>query len=359
MSDPQPADHANLIDGAASPSDDDSDELLAPVAATDASTDWPREFIADETAIDQRLDTFLTQRLNEFSRVAIKRSIDAGHVLVAGVRQKPAYRLAAGEAVRVERLEPGAAGPAPEPIAIDLLYEDDDLAVVNKPPGMVVHPAKGHWSGTLASALAYHFGEGLSQRGGPTRPGIVHRLDRDTTGVIVVAKHDRAHDRLAAQFAERTVTKKYLALVAGVPDRDADVIEEPIGPHPSLREKMAVRRDHPDARAATTTYEVLERFRGFALVRATPKTGRTHQIRVHLAFAGYPVLCDRHYGSRSRITPGELHGRTDVGEETPILTRQALHAHRLSLAHPTTGEPMAFEAPLPADFEAVLRSLRG
>ena len=164
---------------------------------------------------------------------------------------------------------------------------------------MVVHPAKGHWEGTLASALAHHFGT-LSGRGGPTRPGIVHRLDRDTSGVIVVAKNDQAHDALAAQFKAREVEKEYLAIVVGVPELDRDRIDEPIGDHPTHREKKAIRRSDPEARSAVTEYEVVERFVGFALVRARPKTGRTHQIRLHLAHIRHPVLCDRLYGGRVR-----------------------------------------------------------
>ncbi len=257
-------------------------------------------------------------------------------------------------------------GPAPQAIPLSVLYEDDAIVVVDKPAGMIVHPAKGHWEGTLASALAHHFGP-LSGRGGPTRPGIVHRLDRDTSGVIVVAKNDQAHDALAAQFKSREVEKEYLAIVVGVPDRDRDVIDEPIGPHPTQREKKAIRRAHPDARPAVTVYEVVERFAGFALVRARPKTGRTHQIRIHLAHIGCPVLCDRLYGGRAKISELELIPKgkigqdistTDVEPEHPLLERQALHAHRLALTHPTTGERMQFEAFVPPDMENTLAALR-
>jgi 23S rRNA pseudouridine1911/1915/1917 synthase len=219
---------------------------------------------------------------------------------------------------------------------------------------MVVHPARGHWTGTLASALAYHF-EQLSSVGGPARPGLVHRLDRDTSGVILVAKTDRAHLELTAQFERRTTEKEYVAIVAGVPDRDRDVIDLPIGIHPYQREKMAIRASHPTARNAETFYEVERRFRGFALVRVLPKTGRTHQIRLHLAHIGCPVLCDRQYGGRSQITLGELiHGRED---DCVLLARQALHARRLRIKHPETGQPIEFEAPLPDDMTAVLEKI--
>ena len=199
------------------------------------------------------------------------------------------------------------------------------IVVVNKPAGMIVHPAKGHWEGTLASALAHHFGT-LSGRGGPTRPGIVHRLDRDTSGVIVVAKNDQAHDALAAQFKSREVEKEYLAIVVGVPDRDRDVIDEPIGDHPTQREKKAIRREDPSARPAVTVYEVVERFAGYALVRALPKTGRTHQIRIHLAHIGYPVLCDRLYGGRAIITELELIPRDKIGQDTRTAERRGATA---------------------------------
>jgi 23S rRNA pseudouridine1911/1915/1917 synthase len=237
---------------------------------------------------------------------------------------------------------------------------------VNKPAGMIVHPAKGHWEGTLASALAHHFGP-LSSRGGPTRPGIVHRLDRDTSGVIVVAKNDQAHDALAVQFKSREVEKEYLAIVVGVPELDRDLIDEPIGEHPTHREKKAIRRDDASARQAVTVYEVIERFAGFALVRALPKTGRTHQIRIHLAHVRYPVLCDRLYGGRAAITKLELIRRDVIGHDTGtpdarsdelLLERHALHAHRLAVTHPTSGERMEFVAQLPADMERTLAALR-
>ena len=246
--------------------------------------------------------------------------------------------------------------PRPENIPLDILYEDSWLAVVNKPPGMVVHPARGHWSGTLASALVYHFSDRLSTAGGPVRPGIVHRLDRDTSGVILVAKSDPVHSRLAAQFAGRTVEKEYVALVAGSPHLDRDMINEPIGAHPQHREKMAIRRGESASRAAQTYYDVAERFDGFAALRILPKTGRTHQIRVHLGHIGCPVLCDRQYGGRSQITRGEIRG--DSSDGVVLLDRQALHARRLRLTHPQTGQMLEIEAPLPADMTAVLEAFR-
>jgi 23S rRNA pseudouridine1911/1915/1917 synthase len=311
------------------------------------------------------LDVYLAGVLPVFSRATLRRAIDAGHVRVDDAACKASLRLRAGNSVTVRQLEPPKEGPAPQNIPLSIVYEDDAIIVVDKAAGMIVHPAKGHWEGTLASALAHHFGT-LSSRGGPTRPGIVHRLDRDTSGVIVVAKNDQAHDALAAQFKSRDVEKQYLAILAGVPRMDRDVIDEPIGDHPTNREKKAIHREDVNARPAVTEYEVVERFTGYSLVRARPKTGRTHQIRLHLTHIGCPVLCDRLYGGRARITELELIPRDRKGQDTesneslsqPLLERQALHAHRLAINHPTSGERMHFEAPLPADMERTLAALR-
>src|SRR5215472_13058923 len=278
------------------------------------------ELLVGEAAVGQRLDLYLAQQFPTHSRVQLRRAINAASVEVNGSRAKAAHRLRLGETVRVTLPEIPREAPQPEDIPLQILFEDDWLAAIDKPAGMVVHPAKGHWAGTLTSALQFHF-DRLSGAGGPSRPGIVHRLDRDTSGVLVVAKTDRAHFALADQFEERTVEKEYFAIVAGNPDRDRDVIDLPIGIHPYQREKMAVRRDHPTARPAQTFYEVIERFDGFAAVRVLPKTGRTHQIRVHLNAIGCPVLCDRHYGGRAQLTRGELRG--DPSDTQIILERQA------------------------------------
>jgi 23S rRNA pseudouridine1911/1915/1917 synthase len=302
---------------------------------------------------------FLAAHLPAFSRATLQRAIDAGHVHVDNVIAKPSLRLRAGNEVVVRQIEVPREGPAPQEIALSILHEDEAIIVVDKPAGMIVHPAKGHWEGTLASALAHHFGT-LSGRGGPTRPGIVHRLDRDTSGVIVVAKNDQVHDALSAQFKSRAVEKEYLAIVVGAPDRDRDVIDEPIGDHPTHREKKAIRREDASARPAVTEYEVIERFTGFAFVRARPRTGRTHQIRIHLAHVGHPVLCDRLYGGRAMLSERELcpRGITSEPAEQILLDRQALHAHRLTIMHPITGIRMTFEAAVPADIIKTLDALR-
>jgi 23S rRNA pseudouridine1911/1915/1917 synthase len=302
-----------------------------------------------------RLDVYLARQYPQFSRAHLRRAIDAGGVSLNGRVAKAGQRLKGGELLAMLLPELPRVGPVPEDIPLEILFEDEHLAAINKPPGMVVHPAKGHWSGTLTAALAFHF-EKLSGAGGASRPGIVHRLDRDTSGVLVVAKTDAAHYVLAEQFAQRTVEKEYLAIVVGALDKDRDLIDLPIGAHPYQREKMAIRRDHITSRPAQTIYEVTERFQGFAALRAKPKTGRTHQIRVHLAAIGCPVLCDKQYGGRSEITRGEIRRQPDDREI--LLSRQALHAARLSLNHPVSGEKLTFQAPLADDLTTVLHELR-
>ncbi len=315
----------------------------------------PSELVVSDAHAGVRLDSFLAQQFPTYSRVLLRKVINAAGVHVDGNRVKAAYRLRAGERITIELPALVREAPQPENIPLDILFEDDAIAVINKPPAMVVHPGKGHWAGTLTAALQFHFNE-LSTAGGAARPGIVHRLDRDTSGVLIVAKTDLVHLALAEQFERRTVEKEYFAICAGVPSRDRDFIDLPVGAHPYQREKMAIRRDHTTSRAAQSFYEVIERFDGFAALRVLPKTGRTHQIRLHLASIGCPVLCDRLYGGRATITRGEL--SRDPSDTEVILGRQALHARRLKLRHPTSGETVEFMAPLPADIETVLAALR-
>ncbi len=298
-----------------------------------------------------RLDVFLAGQLPDYSRSVLRRLIPTDAVRVDGQQAKVAYRLQPGQRVTFFPVALPQTGPQPEDIPLEILYEDEHLVVVDKPAGMVVHPAKGHWSGTLTSGLAFHFGQ-LSTVGGATRPGIVHRLDRDTSGVIVVAKTDRAHHKLAEKFASREIEKEYLAIVGGVVDRDRDKIDEPIGPHPYQRQKMAIRRDHPAARDAVTFYEVVQRFRHHTALKVFPQTGRTHQIRLHLMHIGHPVLCDRLYGGEATVSRGQLTKNAD--DDQPLLMRQALHARRLCLQHPISGERMEWIAPIASDIQAVL-----
>lgn len=301
-----------------------------------------------------RVDVFLAGKLPDLSRSRIQAAIRRQNVRVDGQIAKPSTRLTLGQRVTIEVPPPEPGTSQPENIPLEILFEDDWLVAVNKPARMVVHPAKGHWSGTLTAALVYHFSQ-LSQVGGGHRPGIVHRLDRDTSGVILVAKTDLAHSRITDQFERRTVRKQYMAIVSPPPDRDRDIIEKPIGVHPYQREKMAIRSGHSSSKPATTFFEVSRVFRGFALLRAFPKTGRTHQIRLHLAAIGSPILADKLYSGRSRLVLSELSGQTSDSE--PLLERQALHAEQIELDHPHTGERLQISAPLPSDFQKTLSAL--
>lgn len=311
----------------------------------------------------QRIDSALALLLNAYSRVFLRKVIQEGGAQVNGVVVKPSFRVQENQLIRLLLPPPPDDGPRPEAIDLEVLYEDDSLLAINKPPGMVVHPAKGHWNGTLASALAHHFKQ-LSDVGGPTRPGIIHRLDRDTSGVILVAKTNWVHLKLSEQFETRTISKQYFAIVVGNLELDRDFIRQPIGPHPYQRDKMAIRREHPDSRDAETFYEVCERFSGFCTVNVQPKTGRTHQIRVHLDYLGAPVLCDRLYAGHAQITSGEIRRRLALGlppqadDDTIVLQRQALHARSIELSHPVSGKVLRIESPIPADLLKVCELLR-
>ena len=318
----------------------------------------PSEFTVKPRMAGKRIDAYLASRYPDYSRSVMQKVIDARAVHVNGQPVKASYKVREGDVIRAWLPELSDDAAAPEDIPLTVVYEDAAFTVVNKPAGMVTHPAKGHWTGTLVNALQFHY-DTLSTIAGENRPGIVHRLDRDTTGLLLVAKDDRAHRLLAAQFEQRTIHKEYLALVSGVPDRDSDYIEKTIGFHPTNREKMAIRRPEDGGKEAVTFYEVVERFQGFALVRCKPQTGRTHQIRVHLTHIGHPILADKAYSGRDRFTLGDLLGRPEGPEAaTVLLDRQALHAHTLTLVHPLTRQPLTFTAELPADMARTLELLR-
>ena len=305
-----------------------------------------------------RLDQYLVNVFGEYSRSTLKRVIDSGGVSVNGRTAKASYKVRHGDRIQVRPPEPEFGGPGPEDIPLDVLYEDDDLAVINKPAGMVVHPAKGNWSGTLVNALRHRFPQ-LSGLNGDYRAGIVHRLDRDTSGVILVAKEEQTHRDLALLFEHRKVFKEYLALTAGILDRDSDYIEGRIAHHKLDRVKMAIAgEEDEDAKDACTYYEVLERFRGFSFCRCTPRTGRTHQIRVHLASVGCPILADKMYSGRDRLRLSDLAAGVDEASDRVLLSRQGLHAHRLRLRHPRKGTMLEAEAPLPEEFHNTLEALR-
>lgn len=324
-----------------------------------------RLFEHEVTELEQgkRIDAVLALLLDEYSRVFLRKVVQERSATVDGEIVKPSFKLRAGQRIEVQLPPPPFDGPQPEDIPLSILHEDDAFVAIDKPAGMVVHPAKGNWKGTLASALAHHF-QNLSDVGGPTRPGIVHRLDRDTSGVILVAKTNAVHLSLSSQFEHREVQKEYFALVIGRVELDRDVVRLPIGPHPYQRDKMAIRREHPQSRDAETFYEVVERFGTISALRIRPKTGRTHQIRVHLDHVGAPVLCDRLYAGHAQVTRGELFKRQALqqppqpGDEEVVLGRQALHAHEISFEHPTTGKPITIKSPIPDDIAGVLEILR-
>jgi 23S rRNA pseudouridine1911/1915/1917 synthase len=346
--------------------DDHLDENPPPINGADEAEVLEDDFGDEETGATEvielrirpvhggrRLDSFLARRFSDRSRAFFQKLIRQGQVSVNGRKVKPSCEITGGDVVHVELPPPEKREVVPENIPLDILYEDDFFVVINKPHNMIVHPARGNWGGTLVNALAYHF-EHLSGLNGPERPGIVHRLDRDTTGVIVVAKNDLAHSQIARQWENRRVRKEYLALAEGRPQCDADVIDRPIGRHPKVREKMAV--DGLNARDAVTHYEVRRRYGPFTAIVARPRTGRTHQIRVHLASIGCRILADSMYSPRAVFTLGDITGRQEDRAQV-LLERQALHARWLSFWHPITGKLMEFEAPVPEDMARTMAAL--
>jgi 23S rRNA pseudouridine1911/1915/1917 synthase len=330
-------------------------DLITPAAADGRKT---VELTAKHKVEGMRLDQYLAGTFPDYSRSVVRKAIDAGGVLVNDRPAKASYKVRYGDRVTVCLPAPTHDLPVPEDIPLNVLYEDEYLAVINKPYDMVVHPAKGHWSGTLANALSYRFGQ-LSQLNGDYRPGIVHRLDRDTSGVILVAKDEQTHRDLSAQFESRKVFKEYRAVTHGVLDRDSDYIEARIAHHPTDRVKMAaLDADEEEGKEACSYYEVIERFRGYTFCRIFPRTGRTHQIRVHLASVGCPVLADKIYSGRDVLKLSDLVPGLGPDADEVLLSRQALHAARLRFFHPRLRRTVEAEAPLPPDFERTLAALR-
>ena len=322
-------------------------------------------FIVEPHESGWRLDIFLVHHFPQYSRTLIRNAIMNGGVRITEEETnishgKPGFRLKQGQTIFFTLPEIPHNAPLPEDIPLEIVYEDEYLAVINKPADMVVHPSCGHWEGTLVSALAFHFGNHLSAVRGLVRPGVVHRLDRDTTGAILIAKDDSIHGKLAMLFEHRKIQKEYFAIVLGNPYLDRDMLDFPIGLHPKSREKMRiVSADALEAKPAQTFYEVVKRYGKWSTVRCFPQTGRTHQIRVHMAHIGHPILCDRTYGGGKRITAEQLSGIVpfslsgENAEGTVLLGRQALHAHRLSFVHPVTEKPLEITVPIPADMLAV------
>jgi 23S rRNA pseudouridine1911/1915/1917 synthase len=306
----------------------------------------PIQITVAQSAPLERLDAFLRAQLPGVSRAAIQRLLSQGRILVNGRAAKPSHHPRAGEVITLSW--PPAAPPdaGPEDIPLEILYEDDDLLVLNKPPGIVVHPAAGHSAGTLVNALLHHCAGRLSGVGGVARPGIVHRLDKETSGCLVAAKNDAAHLHLSAQFAARRTQKIYEALVCGRVPGGSGEIDAPISRHRADRKRMAAGA----GREARTSFRVLERLRGATRVEVELHTGRTHQIRVHFQHLGHPVVGDLIYGRRHNAVLREAAGC--------VAPRQMLHARKLVLTHPRTGQLLVFEAPLPEDFLNILAILR-
>jgi 23S rRNA pseudouridine1911/1915/1917 synthase len=363
------------MNDATPPSDDD-----LPVSKVDLSSSDPIELTVEARAHGWRIDHYLSRLFPNYSRSLFQRAIETKTVLINGLSVKSSRRLRVNDRVSVRLPElPDSSLPA-EDIPLEVLHEDDSLILLNKQAGMIVHPGKGNYGGTLAAALQFHFDQ-LSDVAGQFRPGIVHRLDRDTTGVIVIAKDNQVHSKLSKQFEERTVKKEYRAIVWGEAEFDSDYIETHVCVHPRVREKMQVCSPGGNAREATTFYETIERFPGFSYMRLLPRTGRTHQLRVHMQHIGHPIAADRVYGGRPVLKRTDVEkGRAggvnplissiEESTSTPesastsgdsrkiLISRQALHAFRLEFDHPQSGQRVAFEAPLPKDFQRSLDALR-
>lgn len=302
----------------------------------------------------KRLDVFISEMFPSYSRSHLQEAIRQEKVRVDEQVIKASAKVRCGQSVSIILPEPRSEGVIPENIPLDILFEDDHVIAINKPPAMVVHPAKGNWSGTLASALAYHF-KSLSDVSGPTRPGIVHRLDRDTSGVILVAKTNPAHLSLSNQFQERSIKKTYVAIVRGRPERDRDTIRAVIAPHPKQRERMAITTDKSQGKYSESFYEVKQRWESYSLIHIHPRTGRTHQIRVHMQHIGHSVACDRLYANQEQLSNVDLHDSGDPQEV--IISRQALHAFAIEFAHPITSESHRIEAPLRSDMQDLINAL--
>ncbi|HEY4416936.1 MAG TPA: RluA family pseudouridine synthase [Verrucomicrobiae bacterium] len=311
--------------------------------------DRTEQFTVEKSLPGERLDVFLRGKFPAASRGAMQRLIEQGHIRVNGKTVKPTHSPHAGELVKVTWPEARPAEAQPEDIPLDILFEDKSLLVVNKPAGLVVHPAAGHEEHTLVNALLHHCQGSLSGIGGVARPGIVHRLDKETSGCLVVAKNDETHMALSEQFSSRVVKKLYHALLCGELARESGEIHAAIARHPTHRKRMAVH-DDGDGRAAHTSYRVLEKLQATTLVEAQIHTGRTHQIRVHFQHLGYPIVGDETYGARQNKKLKEL-----VNYAAP---RVLLHAKELSFIHPRTKKTVKFSAPLPKDFKDALKFLR-
>lgn len=341
-------------------SEDDS-ELPPAVVAAQATS--PISLTVEARAHGWRIDHYLGRLFPNHSRAQLQRIIESGGVQLNGLPPKSSRRLRVNDRLDVVLTDAERPGIDPEDLPLQILYEDQHFIVVNKAAGMVVHPGRGSSRGTLAAALQFHFDQ-LSDTAGRLRPGIVHRLDRDTTGVIIIARDNQIHQKISRQFEQREVRKEYRAIVRGVPELASDYIRTFMCVHPRVREKMMVCPEGGNAREAATFYRTAESFGRFALMDLHPKTGRTHQLRVHMQHIATPIVADRLYIGTTELrksdvlqtqrpVPGSAEDISDV-----LIARQALHAFRLTLQHPVTGKEMTFEAPLPDDFLRTLEFLR-
>ena len=297
--------------------------------------------VVEENTQKKRIDSYIVDKNINLSRTAIKRLLDEGKILVNGKKQKPSYKPEVGDIITIEIMKPKEVELKPQDIPIDIIYEDKDIIVVNKPKGMVVHPANGNPDGTLVNAILAKCKDSLSGIGGEIRPGIVHRLDKDTSGLLIIAKNDQAHINMSKQIQDRKVIKKYIALVKGVIGENTATIDMPIARSTKDRKKMAV---DPKGKEAITHYKVLQRYDKYTLLEIKIDTGRTHQIRVHMAYIGHPIVGDMQYSN----------GKNEFGIEG-----QMLHSKYLEFDHPITGKRLKLEAPLPEYFEQVLKELEG
>ena len=297
------------------------------------------ELTADESG--ERIDKFLSRNCENLSRSYIQKLLKDGNIMVNKLAVKANYKIASGDVIHIQIPESEPLDILPEDIPLDILYEDSDILIVNKPKGMVVHPSPGHYTHTLVNAVLYHCGGNLSGINGVIRPGIVHRIDMNTTGSLLICKNDRAHQILAEQLKEHSITRRYHAIVHGNIKEDSGTVDAPIGRHPADRKKMSTKSQH--GRHAVTHYRVLERFGSYTYIECELETGRTHQIRVHMSSIGHPILGDDVYGPAR--CPFKLEGQT-------------LHAKTLGIVHPSTKEYMEFDAPLPQYFQNLLTMLR-
>lgn len=357
----------------------DSPELQSLSAEDLVDSDEPIDITVEARAHGWRLDHYLTRLFPNHSRAQLQRAIEAGGVQLNGLQPKPSRRLRVNDRIWIQLPDAEESHIVAENLPLEVLYEDDAIIVVNKQANMVVHPGRGNSNGTLASALQFHF-DTLSDVAGRHRPGIVHRLDRDTTGVILIAKDNQVHQKISSQFERREVKKEYRAIVRGVPELTSDYIRTFVCPHQRVREKMMVCPEGGNAREAVTFYRTAENFGSYALMELHPHTGRTHQLRIHMLHILTPIVADRMYIGQSTLTKTEILKSTaglkrlqqavaDAnGPEVPpesgssendiLIARQALHAFRLTIRHPVSGKEMQFEAPFPEDFQRTLEFLR-